>query len=449
MKTKLLTLLLAFLALSLIAQTLPTPNVLPISVSVTGFVPKPGVYQMTALSRLSDALEISRMQVKEQIRPELMTPLQKLAAEQDSLYLNFQALRNVTLTRQGKTASHDLMKFLRGGDIAHNPILRDGDIVSVMPITSFVSIQGNVYLPGEYQYVPGDKLSDLLLLCQGFSAGADLKSVMIYRYRNNSPEFEVLRHDLSAYPTDPAVANIPLMPNDRVIIARDSESRRGWKVTVEGNVKAPGEYLIGENTTLYDVLTMCGGPTRRGDLRDALYIYGPYSEQEDPEFERLKELSITQMTPMEYNYLRSRMRQLRGKYSLNLAETWDSQGAKSNPLLRDGDYIFVPEQMDMVAVSGQVRNPGLVPWVQGKNWEYYIKTVGGFTNNRRLNGTRIIRHNSGNWVKPSKKLEIRPGDMIFVAEQTDRDIWTDIKDVVLLTSQVVTIFLSIRAITSK
>lgn len=449
MKTKLLTLLLAFLAISLLAQTLPTPNVLPISVSITGFVPKPGVYQLTVLSRLSDALEISRMHMREQKQTELLTPLQKLAAEQDSLYANYQALRNVTLIRQGKTVSYDLLKFLRGGDIAHNPLLRDGDIVSVMPVTSFVSIQGNVYLPGEYQYLPGDKLGDLLLLCQGFSAGADLKRVLIYRYQNKQSDFEVLKYDLSAYPTDPAVANIPLMVDDRVIVARDSENRRGWKVTVEGNVKAPGEYLIGENTTLYEVLNMCGGPTVRGDLRDALYIYGPYHEQEDPEFERLKELSLGNMTPMEYNYLRSRMRQLRGKYSLNLAETWSSNGTKSNPLLRDGDYIFVPEKMDMVAVSGQVRNPGLIPWVEGKNWEYYINTVGGFTNNRRLNGTRIIRHNSGNWVKPSKKLEIRPGDMIFVAEQTDRDIWTDIKDVVLLTSQVVTIFLSIRAITSK
>jgi len=87
--------------------------------------------------------------------------------------------------------------------------------------------------------------------------------------------------------------------------------------------------------------------------------------------------------------------------------------------------------------------------VEGANWKYYIEAAGGYTNNRRYNGVRIIRAASGNWVKPSKNLPINPGDMVFVAEQTDRDIWTDIKDVVSLASQVVTIFIGIYAITSK
>ena len=98
----------------------------------------------------------------------------------------------------------------------------------------------------------------------------------------------------------------------------------------------------------------------------------------------------------------------------------------------------------MVWVSGQVRNPGLIPYVEGKTWRYYVEAAGGFTNNRKFNGARVIRQSSGNWVKPTKSLVIRSGDTIFIPESTDRDIWLDIKDVVLLTSQVITIFLGVR-----
>ena len=445
MKIKLLLALTLLVAVSLAAKIPQSMSALPISVSVTGFVPRPGSYQLSSFSRLSDALKASRGELPDVTDPLTMTPLQKKSVEEDSLYTNFQGLRQVRLTRGAKTETYDLLKFLRLGVADQNPLLMDGDLIWVKSLEKRVSVSGSVYLPGEYQFVPGDRLGDLLALCQGLTPEADLKRVLIYRYQPNGVDFEVLSQDLSklARLTD---AGFALQERDRVIVGKDSEARRGWKVTVEGAVKAPGEFLIGETTTLWDVLQLCGGPAARGDLGNAVLINGPYSEKIFPDVERLKEFSMTQMTPMEYNYLRSSMRQLKGKYSLDLRDCWESKGERSNPLLKNGDYIFVPEVIDMIAVSGQVRFPGLVPWVAGKDWKYYIEACGGYTNNRKLGGVRIIRDHSGNWVKPSQKVALRPGDMIFVAEQIDRDIWADIKDVALLTSQILTIFISVRAI---
>ncbi len=79
-------------------------------------------------------------------------------------------------------------------------------------------------------------------------------------------------------------------------------------------------------------------------------------------------MSITMVTPMEYNYLRAKLRQIAGKYSLNVKEAWESKGERSNPILNDGDLIYIPAKLDMVWVSGQVRNPGLIPWVEGENY---------------------------------------------------------------------------------
>jgi len=309
-------------------------------------------------------------------------------------------------------------------------------------------VMGSVFLPGEYQYVPGDKLGDLIKLCQGFTPEADLKRILIYRYQANGIDFDVISQDISAVSSLDAMT-FSLMPRDRILVGQDSEARRGWKVKVEGAVKTPGEFLIGEKSSLWDVLQLCGGPSARGDLANAVLINGPYSAKLFPDLERLKTFTMSQMSPIEYSYMRTGLRQLKGKYRVNLEECWNSQGQSSNPILQNGDYIFVPEVFDMIAVSGQVRNPGLIPYVEGKGWKYYIDACGGYTNNRKANGIRSIRDNSGNWVKPSKKIALRPGDMIFVAESTDRDIWTDIKDVALLASQIVTIFLSIRAISGN
>ncbi len=449
MKTKLFLLLLLVLAMPLVAQIGTTQAVIPISVSVTGFVPKPGVYQLTQFSRLSDAIDAASGERKQFDPLEQLSPAQIQEVETDSLYTNFQALRDVKLSRQNKSSAYDLMRFLRLGEAEQNPLLRDGDVITVNAIKQSVSIQGSVYLPGEYQFLPTDKLSDILLLCQGFVPGADLKAVKIYRYQPNRVDFDVLTHDLSTYDSDPGVADIALQPWDRVIVARDAEQRRGWKVLVEGNVRSPGEYLIGDNSTLYDLLQMCGGPTSRGDLRNALYVNEPYSKTLDPDLERLKMYGMNQMTPVEYGYLRSRMRQMLGKYSVDVSSVWESKGQSANPVLRDGDYLFVPEAVNMVAVTGQVARPGMIPWVEGKNWKYYISEAGGFVNNRKGHGTRIIRFHNGNWIKPSKKVPIVPGDMVFVPEAQDRDLWTDVKDVVTLASSVLTIFLSIRAITTN
>ena len=445
MKNKVLILLFLSLAIALAAQYPSSTAMMPINVSVTGFVANPGVYQLSVFSRLSDALELSRGKLPKPDNPLLLTPLEQKAADEDSLYTHHQGLREVRLTRQGQSEIYDLLRFMRLGELEQNPLLKDGDVIWVPALDKQVSVSGSVYLPGDYHFVEGDRLGDILALCQGNTPEADLKRVLIYRYQPNGIDFETITQDISQL-ADPFQASFVLQDKDRIIIGKDSEQRRGWKVTISGAVKTPGDFLIDENTRLWDVLQLCGGATQRGDLVNAVLISGQFSEKLFPDLLRLREFTITQMTPLEYSYIRTYMRQLQGKYSVDLQETWDSQGDRSNPTLSDGDYIFVPERFDMIAVNGQVKNPGLVPYVEGKDWKYYIAASGGYTNNRKANGVRIIRDHAGNWVKPSKKLQLQPGDMIFVPEKTDRDTWTDVKDVALLASQILTIFLSLRAI---
>lgn len=447
------------LCLSLILPTfafdvqIPT-GVAPISVSVTGYIKIPGVYRLTPSHRVSDAISFASidpnaLKVNEQAlnTKTEVTKTKQVAA--DSLKAVAIAMRSVILIRDGKEQSYDLQAFMRKGDLAQNPALKDGDVILLNPVYETISILGAVSYPDEYEFLPGDKLSDLISLAKGFRSDADLSRVMIYRYRNNMKDFDQLNFDLRAYRENPAILDIPLNAYDRISIPTSSQFRQGRKVKVSGYVSSPGEYLINENSTLYDLLELCGGPSANADLSNAIILNKALYEQDDPEFDRLSELTLSQMTPLEYNYMRSKVRQLKGKYSLAINETWESKGEKHNPVLKDGDHLFVPERMNVVWVSGQVRNPGLIPFVEGKDYRYYVEAAGGYTNNRRFGGSRIIRASSGNWVKPTKNLAIRSGDVVFIPESTDRDIWLDVKDIVLLTSQVITIVIGFRNLTTK
>ncbi|MDD4223799.1 MAG: SLBB domain-containing protein [Candidatus Cloacimonetes bacterium] len=445
MKTKLLIAALLFLTCLMAAQTIPQlTNQVLISVNVTGFVANPGTYQMSPLSRISDAIKVAGSVTPTVTATQFLTPQQVRKAERDSLFENFQGLRRVRLTRGGETKTFDLLRFNRTGDLSQNPLLKDGDLLQLPSLDTSVTITGEVYFPGEYEYVPGDRLADILALAQGFTLAANRETVSIYRYRENSPEFEVLLIDLR----ERSAEDIVLRPHDRISITADTEHRRDWKITVEGNVKAPGEYYIDENTTLYEILVRCGGPSSRGNLRSAIYANRGSSQESDPELERLMQLEVSDLTAMEYRYMLNRIRQYPGRYSIDVSRTWESQGEEANPVLRDGDYLYVPLHMDMVEVSGQVVHPGLIPWVEGQNYEYYVQQAGGYTNNKRWLGTRIIRATSGNWVKPSKKLALDPGDTVYVSENDTYDTWTRFKDIMLIATQVITIFLGVRTLTN-
>jgi protein involved in polysaccharide export with SLBB domain len=206
----------------------------------------------------------------------------------------------------------------------------------------------------------------------------------------------------------------------------------------------PGLYYVNDNTTLYDLMVMCGGPTKEADLNNSFVYNRLVSENYDPDFDRLSRYSYNQMTWLEYSYLRTKTRQLKGKYSINLKKCWDSQGKDANLVLRDGDELFVPELINGVWVAGQVRYPGLVTWDKNLKWKDYLESAGGYANNRKSQGTRIIRVHSGNWIKPTDKVQINPGDIIFVPDKEERYLWDDIKDVVLFTSQILTILIALR-----
>lgn len=456
MRIKHAVLLLALLVLSLgilNAQELPVSNLTPISVSVTGDIARPGIYTLTTLNRLSDAIKMadnnlvstSSLLLQYQAVKPVGANAAGLAVLPDSLQASTFNKRNVVLTRGSKKQNYDLLKFFRLGDMEQNPYLRDGDVVFVSPARQTVTLQGSVTRAGDYEYRSGESIKQLLELALGVMENAALSHAVLYNYKPGFTEFEKQTLDLSAYP-DGSSTDLDklLQPGDRLVIPADAEYRKAYKVTVNGKVRLPGMYYVDDKTTLYDLLVMCGGPTSEADLRTAFVYSKTVSGLNDPDFQRLAKYSYSQMTWLEYSYLRTTTRQLKGKYSVRVDKCWDSQGKETNLILRDGDELYVPEQLNGVWVAGQVRNPGLITWQKDLKWKDYIASAGGYANNRKTQGIRIIRVNSGNWVKPSDKISINAGDIIFIPDKEERYTWDYVKEGLLLASQLLTIIIAIR-----
>ncbi len=443
MKTKSLVLILGLLVLlgSLAAQTVvDRPQITPIMVNVSGMVSMPGQYSLTIYNRLSDALRASGSPMIQDADPATLAtiavtpkPWQDVA---DSNLVSRKALRNIRLTRGSQSQEYDLLKFYRTGDLSQNPLLRDGDLIFVSSINQMVSLTGELYYPGDYQFKAGDTLESLIQLAGGLKPGADIAQIKLFRYDTAYGRY-ILQE--TSVPLSQS-----LNPRDRIIIPTDARISSARRVTVQGQVQNPGEYFLSEGMGLRDLLVMAGGPTSVADFGSAVYINRSMNEAFDAEFERLKTLTLGSMTSMEYSYLRSKLRQIRGRYALDIASIWEARD--SGPELHDNDLIYIPEQMNMIWVGGQVARPGLVPYVEGADYRDYIAAAGGVLQGARFGGTRIIEADSGNWIKPRKNRDLMPGDTVFVPDRLEREFWTDVKDVLLVVTQLVTIVVGVSAL---
>ena len=194
MRIKFILILTLSLSLSLLVATENSTieGIVPINISLTGYVENPGVYQLTPLNRLSDLLMISKSTAVEQAKSEmgivqetvkpaqLLSPPKPEKETKDKMgYEKNQGLRSIQIIRNGKTETYDLLKFYRMGDINNNPFLKDGDVVYVPAIKNFVSIGGGINLPGELEFVEGDKISTKIEHSLGITIEADISKLQL------------------------------------------------------------------------------------------------------------------------------------------------------------------------------------------------------------------------------------------------------------------------------
>lgn len=244
--------------------------------------------------------------------------------------------------------------------------------------TNMVNIKGAVYLPGEYELIEGMTLADLIKKAQGLREDAFMQRGLIVR-SNEDLTTQLLQFSPGAVVSGRG-DNLPLKRNDEITISSVFDIKEAYTISINGEVRHPGEFTYTPNLTVKDVVLLAGGFT------DAA------APQRIEIGRRIKkdslgsnDLQIAQV--IEFN----------SANDFNVASAdikllpWDEIQVRSNPGYR---------KQIIVRAEGEVTYPGsYVIATRDERVSDLIKRSGGVTPQAYTHGAYITRINTSNAQK--------------------------------------------------
>lgn len=365
-------------------------NFRKINVSLVGNVVKPSTYIVSSNSRLLDLIKSSK----------------GLERKAD--------IRNIKIiSKDGSVGNFDYLKFLRTGDYSQNPFLNDGDVVIVDIVDKTVLIAGYVKYPATYEFVEGETVSDLLNLAGSVLFRAKTDSIEIAEFNSDGKSQKSKYYSLHEIQN----SSIKLKHGDQVIIRGISDYYDDQWITIEGKIKHPGFYTIKKNkTTLYQIINEAGGFLEDASLADATIFRNSSDSSKDAEYERIKLIPRVDMTDDEYDYLKAKSRQQKGKVVVDFQSLFLKSDFDEDVILKKGDIINIPEKRNYISLIGQVVNPGNLVYNSEFKVQDYINLAGGFSWRAVEGDVRVIKANTGEWVDADDVEQLEPGDTIWILE---------------------------------
>lgn len=392
-------------------------------VNIVGNIERTGAYTVWGYNRVSDVVAIANT---------LSRPLEKTK------------MRGIHITNKYYGDYYaDLSSFYHSNNLKRNPYLRPGDVINVPIVDGIIEIHGAVKYPNKYIYINNDKLSDILSACGGLLQNADSTRIIISRFLN---EYDSITNiDISLREVNPDQFEIKI--DDRILVKAKPEYRVHRQVKISGEVKYPGVYPIREGiSTLKDILNEAGGLTDKAFLKGCKVIRTFSDKTFDREFTRLKALPIETLDPVERSYLKSKQTEVDGKVSVDFYAFSERGDENSSLLLKSDDKIIIPEKSYTIQVSGAVVSPGHVPFVQDKDYGYYINKAGSYNTKAKKRDVMIIKAGTGVWLKPRKVEKLEEGDVIYIPEKQYVDRFIVTKDVLSMVGSIAAVIMAGLAI---
>jgi protein involved in polysaccharide export with SLBB domain len=324
--------------------------------------------------------------------------------------------------------------------------------------TRYVTVVGAVRNPGRVPFREGMTMRDLVLLAEGVTEDADLRMAEIAR-RSDSEDPGALaktirvRLDSTALASVspdgvaerstpggvPGVPDIPLRPYDNVLIMRQP----GWEtqrlVFLTGQVRHPGRYaLLSKTERLRDLIKRAGGLTGEaypGGIR-FYRSYRPGLQPADDVPPRLDQESQPAGDTLPRGYAE--------RVGIDLPKVLDDDDARDNVILAGGDSIHVPEYNPIIMVQGAVNSPGAVPYTPGKSLDWYVNSVGGYTQLSDAKHAYVTQPN-GKRQGVKRRVVLRddvpypkPGAVVFVPAKRVQEQPSNVTAVIGTVAQVLT-----------
>jgi polysaccharide biosynthesis/export protein len=153
------------------------------------------------------------------------------------------------------------------------------------------------------------------------------------------------------------------------------------------------------------------------------------------------------MSASEYEYFKIKSRSRVGRVAVDFNGLFGNRDLTKDIPLRNSDIVTIPRKRQVVSVSGEVANPGFLTYVPGKDYNYYIATAGGYSDQAGRNNVSIIKTATGEWKKAKKGKGLEPGDTVWIPEKKKHNYIVNIKDIAVFIGNLATIYLVIQQAT--
>jgi len=406
-------------------------------VKVIGHLQNPGFYTVTPVSRVSDLYEDILIKLNSESNTGKNTDINSYNnSDKNTELLLYPELskRNIEIFRNGESIPVDLVKFGSTGDDKNNPFIQQGDIIRMPLKEHLVGIFGGINIPGNYEFIKNESLSEFVDLAGGLRPDADPNKIEITRFISSKDKFSFVISILQA-------DTIIISPEDHIMIRYDQEYKRQDIVYITGEIKYPGVYAINPGkTTIGDALNKVGGFTARADQTKLIINNKSIALIPDREYSRILLIPDENRSAEEKAYIKARMLTTKGTIESSSLE--QVKTLMDLPLVNE-DEIVILENFDYIEILGGVLKPGRYPYTENINLLEYIDLAGGITNT----ATRkkfIIKAGTGQRLPINKTTQIDNGDTIFVPEKMEYNKWIIVKDILASLGQVAALIVVIQ-----
>ena len=452
------------------------PHILPQfeeTVTLVGHVHRPGPYQWRKGMRLSD----------------LISSEQELQPGADSGYVLIR--REDSKTRRVSAISANLGDALANPNAPANVPLQARDTVHVFNLAfgrqrvirtlleelqlqaragepyREVSVSGEIRAPGTYPLEPGMRVGDLVRAGGHLSENAYALRAEIARYEVVNGEYrntEVISVDLDSVLRGNESANVELAEHDNLRISKIPDWDTLWTMTLEGEVKFPGEYRIRQGETLDQVLERAGGLTNGAFPEGAIFLRESLRRREQEQIEVLTRRMEADLASLSLQNIgtggagtletgQQLLDQLReteavGRLVIDLGQ-FTARGPNQVLVfdleLRDGDRLLVPRKAQEITVIGETQQNTSHLFRPGLSRDDYIEMSGGLTRRAdkklvyivRASGS-VVTSKGSRWFGRGGRAEMQAGDTIVVPLETDKirplTLWTSVTQILFQAS---------------
>jgi protein involved in polysaccharide export with SLBB domain len=260
-----------------------------------------------------------------------------------------------------------------------------------------VTLDGAVRAPGLYVVGPGINLHDLVTVAGGTDRWADESGV------------ELITTDVDKVAGNATTVRKTLALNDRNLSDYEIKPRDEFRfrqvfndiglgsVTLEGEVRFPGEYKIVRGERLADLLERSGGLTDTAYPFGTVYLRRSTAALEEESFRRTADQIESQLLlamsrtsaapkldPAAFAVTQGFIKTLKtqkglGRVSIVADPAILTEQPEQNTLLEGGDVIYVPQRPSTVSVLGEVLQPGSFVYKPSLSPEDYLAKAGSAT----------------------------------------------------------------------